>query len=224
MTGWLLAAGFLLVSAPQAGKGFSGQADIDFGRVIPGHYYYYKHYFKNETGVPIRLSSPSMRCSSCPQLLKMNSWLAPGDSTELNFSHLVRKDIDDSLWANIHLYTDDGQYRGMWIYRMRFIIRGTSLVRPISKPVKAELNREGYLEGSFTITSQSPETLTVTIAGLPPGFRFSPPLPLTLAPRKAARLTFFTQIEILTSHPSLTLELASHGKGGRQRLTLPLIQ
>lgn len=224
MTAWLLAVGLLLVSGPQARKGFSGQADIDFGRVIPGHYYYFKHFFKNETGVPIKLSSPSMRCGSCPKLLSISSWLAPGDSTVLNFSHLVGKDIDDSLWANVHLYTDDGQYRGMWIYRMRFKIRGTGLVRPIPRPIKAKLNREGCLEGSFTITSQSPETLAVSAAGLPPGFRFSPPLPLLLAPGRSARVTFLTQLEILASHPSLTLELASHGKGGRQRLSLPLIQ
>lgn len=224
MTPWLLAAGLILVSAPQERRGFSGQADIDFGRVIPGHYYYFKQLFRNETGVPIKLSSPSMRCGSCPPLMSLNSWLAPGDSTMLNFSRFVGNQLQDSMWANIYLYTDDGQNRGMWIYRLRFLAKGPHLVRLESKPVKLGLNQAGWLEGSLSLRSQSPETLTVSAAGLPSGFRFSPPLPLRLAPGKTVRLTLATQLEILASHPSLTLELETKGRSGRQRLSLPLVQ
>jgi hypothetical protein len=224
MTPWLLAFGLIILSAPQERRGFSGQADIDFGRVIPGHYYYFKHFFKNETGVPIKLSSPSMRCGSCPPLMSLNSWLAPGDSTLLNFSRFVGGNLQDSMWANIYLYTDDGQRRGMWIYRLRFSAKGSNWVRPVSKPIKLKLNQAGWLEGSFGIYSQSPETLAVAGAGLPSGFRFSPPLPLRLAPGKTVRLTLTTQLEILAGHPSLTLDLSTKDRSESQRLSLPLVQ
>jgi len=220
MISWLLILS-LAANGTGSEEGLSGSAEIDLGRVIPGHYYYYKEFFVNRSGVPLKLSHSSMRCANCPQLLSPMSRLAPGDSTMLNFLRFMRPDIRDSLVANIYLYTDDGQKRGMWIYTLKMKAVGALPVRLINKPIAVGVNPEGYFQGSFDLVSRVRDTIWVRAVGLPPGFRFSPELPAELPPGKPNRLTFTVPAEVINGHGSLTLEFQCDGRN-IGRMSLPL--
>ncbi|GEM_PF-3094527 len=222
MTCWLLAAGLLAFGAIHNAGGYSGMVHIDFGRVVPGHYYYYRGYFRNDTGVPLKLTGSSLGCGGCPKLLSARARLAPGDSTELYFSAFAGKNVRDSMWSDVKLYTDDGSRRGLWIYRLHFSTRRPTLVRPVSAPVKTDINREGYLEGTLTITSLGREDVRIVAAGLPAGVRFDPPMPMHLERGRQAIIKFTSPPELFTRHRSLTLQLTPDGGGKAQRISLPL--
>jgi hypothetical protein len=222
MIHWLLAAGLLATGTYHNAKGYSGAVRIDFGRVIPGHSYYYKTYFRNDAGVPLRLTGGGAGCGSCPQLTAGGGMLAPGDSTELGFSVLVKKGMTDSAGYEVLLYTDDGSRRGLWVYRVSYQARRPALARAPARPIEMTPNGEGYLEGSIPLTSRSKQALLVSAAGLPQGVRFGTPLPLRLEPGSAARLVFWAPPELFTRHRSITLELAAVSGGVAQRLSLPM--
>jgi hypothetical protein len=220
MTLWLLAAGLLASGPYHNARGYSGDARIDLGRVIPGHSYYYQAYFRNDTGVPLRLSG-DLGCGTCPQLSVRGGKLAPGDSAELSFTGTVKKSLADSLWQDVRLYTDDGSRRGLWTYRFRFKAGKPSLVRARSRPVEVSANKEGYLEGAIKLTSLSGEPLLIRPVGMPHGVRYSPEAPVRLPPRGSIALTFRAPPEYFTRHRSITLEAVPAGGGRGERFSLP---
>lgn len=218
----ILIWGLLSVATAQYSQGLSGSAEIDFGRVIPGHAYYYRSYFVNRTQAPLKLSHSSMRCQTCPQLIKQQSWLAPGDSTELFFLKQFGAAIKDSVSSHIYVYTDDGRQRGMWIYNLKLKAVGRCPVKPMTAPVKIALNSGGVFEGRFDLLSRSQDTLWVIPRGLPPGFRFSPEMPARILPERSLRITFTAPPEVINDHRSLTLELVGSSEKGGFRMSLPM--
>lgn len=216
----ILAAGLLASGPYHNAKGYSGSASIDFGRVIPGHSYYYLTYFRNDAGVPLRLSGET-GCGGCPHLSVRGGRLAPGDSMELSFTGTVKRNLADSLFHDVLLYTDDGSRRGLWMYRVRFLSGRTGLFAAKMKPVAVEPNREGYLEGSVSLTSRSSRTLTVTPRGMPHGVSYRPEVPAMLKPGGTLKLTFWAPPEYFTRHRSITLEAAFDSSGMEERISLP---
>lgn len=220
MIPWLLAAGLLASGPYHNAKGYSGKASIDFGRVIPGHSYYYLAYFRNDAKVPLRLSGDA-GCGGCPRLSVRSGRLVPGDSVELSFTGSVKKNMADSLFHDVLLYTDDGSRRGLWMYRVRFQSGRPGLFAARMKPVAVDPNPEGYLEGSVSLTSRSSRTLTVAPKGMPHGVRYRPEIPAKLKPGQTLKLTFWGPPEYFTRHRSITLEAAPVGGGRTERISLP---
>lgn len=220
MIQWLLAAGLLASGQYHNAKGYSGTAQIDFGRVIPGHSYYYQAFFRNDAGVPLKISSAS-GCGECPHVLSAKSRLAPGDSTYLQFTGSLGKGIKDSLWRDVFLYTDDGSLRGLWIYRVKLRASRSHLFSTQMKPVEVNPNAEGYLEGTVTLVSKAKKRLTVMTVGMPHGVQYRPAVPLSLDPGSSRKLVFWAPPEFFTRHRSITLEAVPEGGGSPERISLP---
>lgn len=223
MIRFILAAGLLASGPYHNAKGYSGTASIDFGRVIPGHSYYYLSYFRNDTGVPLRLSGET-GCGGCPRLSVRGGRLAPGDSVELSFTGSVKKNLADSLSHDVLLYTDDGSRRGLWMYRVKYLAARPGLICVSMKPVDVKPNREGYLEGSIALTSKSGRALTVAPRGMPHGVIYRPEVPAAIRPGETLKLTFRAPPEYFTRHRSITLEAAPVGGGRAERISLPFSQ
>jgi hypothetical protein len=204
-------------------KGYSGTASIDFGRVVPGHSYYYLAYFRNDAGVPLRLSGET-GCGGCPRLSVHGGRLAPGDSIELSFTGTAKSKMTDSLSHDVLLYTDDGSRRGLWMYRVKYLSGRPGLFVAKMKPVAVEPNREGYLEGSVSLTSRSSRTLRVTPRGMPHGVHYRPEVPAMLKPGETIKLSFWAPPEYFTRHRSITLEAAPVEGGRTERMSLPFTQ
>ncbi len=222
MIWWLLAAGLLASGPYHNAKGYSGQANIDFGRAIPGHSYNYRAYFKNEASVPLRLSGRA-GCGSCPHFTSRSDFLAPGDSTELNFETFLKRSVKDSFIYDVLLYTDDGGRRGLWMYRVRLSLRDRERpwVRTPSSAVKVDADHEGNLQGRIPLVSLSSRTLRLSAVGYPDGLRFHPVLPAEIMPYSSLALVFTAPPEVLAKHRSLTFELRDP-ENKYQRFSLPL--
>lgn len=217
---WLLAAGLLASGPYHNAKGYSGNVQIDFGRAIPGHSYYYQAFFRNDAGVPLKLSSAS-GCGGCPQVMSAKSRLAPGDSTDLNFTSSLGRDIKDSLWRDVFLYTDDGSLRGLWMYRVKLKTGRPEIFSTRMKPVDVNPNAEGYLEGSVTLTSNTKRPLIIKPVGMPSGVQYRPSVPVLIKPGASVKLVFWAPPEFFTRHRSITLEAVPDGRGRAERVSLP---
>lgn len=220
MIQWLAAAGLVAAGLYHGAKGYSGNERIDFGRVIPGHYYYYKAYFRNDAGVPLKLFGES-GCVSCPQLSVRGGRLAPGDSVELALSLFVKPGLRDSLFHEIRMHTDDGSKRGLWIYRVRCLAAGKQLFRARSGTVDVRPDKEGYLRGEVVLTSAAKVPLLVRPVGMPHGVRYHPEMPARLPAGGRLKLTFRSPPEYFARHRSITLEAVPTAGGRGQRLSLP---
>lgn len=220
MIHWLAAAGLLAAGMYHNAKGYSGAAQIDFGRVIPGHSYYYKFYFRNDAGVPLKLTGEA-GCGSCPQLSARGGRLAPGDSIELSLALFVKTGLRDSVSHEVRMHTDDGSKRGLWIYRVRYLAAGKQLFRARNGPVDVRPDKEGYLMGEVVLTSRAKAPLLVRPVGMPHGIRYHPEVPARLPAGGRLTLRFRSPPEYFTKHRSITLEAVPEAGGSLQRLSLP---